>query len=47
MLAAKMEVRRNKGLKEKATKLDDASDTWSASVGVEKPGEARSARSVC
>jgi hypothetical protein len=41
LLAAKMEVRRSKGLQETAIKLDDASDTWSAGVEVEKPEEAR------
>jgi hypothetical protein len=41
MLAAKMEVRRSGGLQETAIKMDDSSDTWSASVDVEKPEEPR------
>lgn len=44
MLAAKMETPRSEGLQETAIRLDDASDTWSASVEVEKPGKARGHR---
>jgi hypothetical protein len=37
MVGRKMELIRDKGLNEKAIKLDDGSDTWSANVEVEKP----------
>ena len=41
MLAQKMEMRRGEGLQEKAIKLDDRSDPWSAEVVVERPRQAR------
>ncbi|KAH7412117.1 hypothetical protein DE146DRAFT_603124 [Phaeosphaeria sp. MPI-PUGE-AT-0046c] len=44
MLAEKMETRRSQGLREKAIRLDDSSDTWSANVQIGKPVQARSGR---
>ncbi|KAH7073911.1 hypothetical protein BKA63DRAFT_43205 [Paraphoma chrysanthemicola] len=37
MLAEKMELRRGEGLREKAIKLDDRSDTWSTRVEIVRP----------
>jgi hypothetical protein len=44
MLAARMDARRSRGLQEKATKLDNGSDTWSANVEMEKPEEAKQSK---
>lgn len=43
-LAEKLESRRSEGLRERAIRLDDSSDTWSANVHLEKPMQARSGR---
>lgn len=40
-LAEKMELRRSEGLREKAIRLDDGSDTWSAKVDIEAPMQVR------
>lgn len=41
ILAKKLEARQSDDLRDKAMRLDDASDTWSADVEVEKPRHAR------
>jgi hypothetical protein len=44
MVAARLEARRDQGLREKSMRLDSGSDTWSASVEVEKPVRAKGSR---
>jgi hypothetical protein len=44
MVAARLEARRDQGLHEKSMRLDSGSDTWSASVEVEKPVRAKGSR---
>ena len=44
MVAAKVEARRGAGLHEKAIKLDDRSDTWSANIMIERPVRAKNSR---
>jgi hypothetical protein len=41
MLAEKMELRRSEGLREKAIRLDDRSDSWSARVQIVRPTAAK------
>jgi hypothetical protein len=42
MLAAKLEARRDQGLRDKSVRFQNQSDTWSATVEVEKPVRAKS-----
>jgi len=45
LVAAKVEGRRDQGLREKTMRLDSGSDTWSASVlEVERPERAKGSR---
>jgi hypothetical protein len=44
MLAAKFEARRDQGLRDKSVRFENQSDTWSATVEVEKPVKAKGSK---
>jgi hypothetical protein len=44
MLAAKLEARRDQGLRDKSVRFQNQSDTWSATVEVEEPVRAKSSK---